>query len=337
MPMPLRQLVRFGIVGLVNTGFAYAIFAMLLAFRIHYLAATLIGGLAGMFLGFQLSGRYVFGGRHRGHFLKFIIVFLLMYLVNVSIQRVLHPFVNQYLSGALATASCFFLSFALNRTFVFRADPLAAPKNYDQSYAQVQIQRSRSRLRRLIRKIYLNDILRYVTGPAIDFGCGAGDLLARLPNGSIGLEINPAAVDYCRWRNLNACLYDPDSDGYILSGLEAGVYTTMLFTHVIEHLDDPEHVIRIVLRACGRLGIQRVILTVPCARGFRFDSTHRTFVDETYLRDHGLGACEGYIISLKKYFPINWKWIGEYYTFHELRIILDREPLSPISTEGISH
>ena len=63
---------------------------------------------------------------------------------------------------------------------------------------------------------------------------------------------------------------------------------------------------------------------VPGARGFRFDRTHRTFVNRSYLEEHSLLACEGYSVSVIRYFPGNVEWIGRYYTFHELLFVYDR-------------
>lgn len=325
MAVPYGQLIRYGLIGVVNTTVAYAVFAILLAVGLHYALATLAGGVAGMILGFRLSGRFVFLNRDKSRFFHFAIVFVIIYIINVSIQKLLQPWVNPYVGGAIATALGFFLSFGLNRNFVFKAGTKEDPKSYDQNYAQVQIRRSRNPVRKFVRRIYLNDILQFVNGPSIDFGCGAGDLLALLPKGSIGLEINPAAVVHGRIRGLDVRLYDPASDEYDLKGYEAGGFRTLILTHVMEHFDDPEQIIRTLLKACRRLGISRIIITVPGARGFRFDPTHRTFIDENYLELRDLKACEDYRVSFMKYFPINQKWIGDYYVFHELRIIWDRE------------
>ena len=332
------QLFRFGLVGMVNTLLAYGVFALLLWAGAHYALATFLGGLAGMLLGFKLTGALVFGNRDSRRIYRFATVFLILYLANVGIQWLLHPMMNPYRGGALATLVCFLASFVLNRNFVFRREASSAPGGYGSSYAETQIRRSRSWLRRIVRYVYLGDILRHVRGPCIDFGCGAGDLLARLPPGSLGLEINPSAVEFCRSRHLDVSQYDPDSDHYELKDIPPGTYVNVLFTHVLEHMEDPQAVLRVVLRSCARLGIQRVILTLPCERGFRFDPTHRTFVDEKYLADNGLLDREGFTVSFMGYFPINQKWIGKFYTFHELRVILDyRESLNPSPTPIPEH
>ena len=326
MRPPLKQILRFGLAGMVNTAVAYAVFALLLFGDVHYAIATFLGGAAGMVVGYKLASSFVFNHDSDNRVLRFSLVFVWMYLLNVGIQRLLQPVANHYLSGALATALCFLVSFSLNRHFVFAQmlSPSKEDKVYEAGYAAVQIRRSRSILRRLVRSLYLNDILKYVSGPSVDFGCGAGDLLALLPVGSIGLEINPSAVEYCLTRGLSASVFDPREDGYNFYSIHPRVFDCMIFTHVLEHLDHPDKVLNRVFESCHRLGIRRIILTVPCERGFRFDSTHRTFVDDQYMQINGLYDQGFYYTVHRKYFPVNWKWLGKIYTFHELRIVFDR-------------
>lgn len=324
MDSHLRQLIRFGLVGLFNTAVAYGVFALLLRIGVHYALATLLGGVAGMLVGFNSTGRFVFKRTGNGRFLRFLLVFLAMFALNILIQRLLHPAVNRYLAGAAATVACFLVSYTLNRSFVFGARDQGASEAYDGDYARVQIQRSRNPLRRWVRSYYLRDIVRYTEGPSIDVGCGAGDLLARLPEGSMGLEVNAAAVEHCRNRGLCVESFDPVADGYRFESLPSGRFRTMIFTHVLEHLEDPAGVLYATFIACGRLGIDRVVLTLPCVRGFRFDPTHRTFVDLEYLNQNRLLEHPDFVPRVVKFFPLDWKWVGRYYTFHELRVVFEQ-------------
>ena len=59
---------------------------------------------------------------------------------------------------------------------------------FDERYASEQVRRSRHPLRRLIKHFNLDNVLRELAGSTIDIGCGAGQLLRRLPPGSIGLD-----------------------------------------------------------------------------------------------------------------------------------------------------
>lgn len=194
---------------------------------------------------------------------------------------------------------------------------------YGKDYALQQLRRSHQPLRRVIKYFYLNNILYEVRGPTIDFGCGAGQLLARLPAGSIGLEVNPYLVTELQKRGLNVLLYNPDTDQLSLSLLPQNHYKTLVIAHVLEHFADANLTLQTLLCSCSRLGIQRVILVLPGAKGFRFDKTHKTFIDRRYLEKQRLLCYEGYTVSKISYFPFNIECLGNYFTFHELMVIYD--------------
>jgi|GEM_PF-566367 len=194
---------------------------------------------------------------------------------------------------------------------------------FDRQYAARQLHRSRNILRRSIKYFYINNILRDVRGPTIDFGCGAGQLLSRLPAGSVGLELNPALVAALLSTGLNArqCFFD---ENFLFSDFLAGHYKTFVMSHVLEHFDGAENILRKILRSCQRLEIERVIVVLPCALGYRSDPTHKTFVNRHYLDQHELFACEGYTIKETSYFPINVESAGNYFIFNELKLFYIR-------------
>jgi SAM-dependent methyltransferase len=191
-------------------------------------------------------------------------------------------------------------------------------------YATEQLRRSRHPLRRLIKGFYVRNILRDVTGSSIDFGCGAGQLLARLPAGSIGLDINPFLVESLRRTGLNVSHYDAERDGFLLAELSENRYSTFIMAHVLEHFTDAALILRTLLRSCRRLAIQRFILVLPGWKGFLSDDTHKTFVDRRYLQREGLLSCEGYALTRIRYFPIDHEAMGRYFVFHELIAVFDR-------------
>lgn len=195
---------------------------------------------------------------------------------------------------------------------------------YDEAYAARQLSRSRSPLRRLIKGFYLRDVLSDIHGPTIDFGCGAGQLLNRLPAGSLGLEVNPSLVAQLKLQGLNVQRYDPGQDLLCFTELASDQYQTFVMSHVLEHFDDAAGGLRKILSACRRLHITRVVIVVPGEKGYAFDDTHRSFVNRDYLKHHNLLNCEGYSVTKMRYFPINLKVIGKFFTFHELKLIYDK-------------
>ena len=108
---------------------------------------------------------------------------------------------------------------------------------FDAVYLERQVKRSG--LRRLVRQFYLRRHRRLCSGPTLDFGCGAGDLLAMLPQGSAGFEINPHAVAHARARGLDIVSLGSDADAPDLPGIAPGRFETLFCGHVLEHLDDP--------------------------------------------------------------------------------------------------
>ncbi|WP_426103637.1 GtrA family protein [Massilia sp. TSP1-1-2] len=122
------RLVRFSMVGFLNTLASYAVFALFIRMGCHYTIATLAAYTVGMLMGFKLHGAYVFDhpGDHR--FLRFTLISLALFACSLGIQALARTIVNDYLAGAIAAAITIPVSFLLNRAFVFHAP---APPDQD--------------------------------------------------------------------------------------------------------------------------------------------------------------------------------------------------------------
>ena len=118
---------------------------------------------------------------------------------------------------------------------------------------------NRSSFRKKIRSFYLQDIKKYCIGKTIDFGCGVGELLKMLPEGSVGFEVNKVVVDFCKKNGLNVNLYVPESDNYNFNMIEPGRYETFTMNHVLEHLENSFEVMNRIFESCNRLGIKRIV------------------------------------------------------------------------------
>jgi hypothetical protein len=77
-------------------------------------------------------------------------------------------------------------------------------------------------------------------------------------------------------------------------------------------------------RACARLGVTTVVAVVSGAKGYAYDSTHKTFV--TQARQNGLSECEGFVLDKAEYFPIDAEAVGNWFVFHELHLVYRRKP-----------
>jgi len=199
-----------------------------------------------------------------------------------------------------------------------------AAQEFGQEYATEQLRRSRHPLRRLLKGFYLRHLLSNVHGPCIDFGCGAGQLLARLPPGSVGLEVNPHLLHALRAAGMQVREARADIHDFKLTGFPRDTYRTLVIAHVLEHLPDPAAALRILLAACRKLGVGRVIVVVPGAKGYAADRTHKTLIDRAWLEAQVPVQDEGFVRRPPTYFPGRWEWIGRYFVFHEMHVVFDR-------------
>ena len=197
-----------------------------------------------------------------------------------------------------------------------------AEEIYSQDYFEYL--NNRSAIRRKVRTIYLNDIKKYCIGKTIDFGCGVGELLKILPAGSIGFEVNKVVVDFCEKNGLNVDLYVPETDNYDFKMIEAGKYETFTMNHVLEHLENSYLAITKIFQSCARLGIKRIVFTVPGHKGYKSDKTHETFINIDYLKSTGICENEFYQLRKNKYFPVNSETFSKYFTHNELRLVFDK-------------
>ena len=191
---------------------------------------------------------------------------------------------------------------------------------YSEKYKNYQL--NRSWLRKVIRKIYLSHTSKFVIGKAVDFGCGVGELLDFLPDGSIGLEINRHAVEYCQENNKNVEFYNL-TDAYMFHNLERGQYNTFIINHVLEHIEDADQALKLIAKNISDMGIRRIILVVPGKKGFLYDKSHITYIDDRYITKKKLSNISGFKITTLRWFPINWKFIEKYFTHHEMMVIYD--------------
>lgn len=93
----------------------------------------------------------------------------------------------------------------------------------------------------------------------LDVGCGEGAGLEYLQRASgvkgRGIDISPVAIEMARARGLDVAIADITKPGFAIDG----VYDTVLISEVLEHLPEPERVIRLVSAHVTK----RLILTFP--------------------------------------------------------------------------
>ena len=81
------QLLRFLVVGGLNTVFGYSLFAAFTYFGMPYPAAIGLATVGGVLFNFQSIGRLVFNGAPRSRFWRFVGVYIVIYLLNLLANR----------------------------------------------------------------------------------------------------------------------------------------------------------------------------------------------------------------------------------------------------------
>lgn len=114
------QLIRFLVVGGLNTVFGYSLFAVFTFIGLTYPVAIGLATIGGVLFNFQSIGRLVFDGAPRSRFWRFVGVYCVIYLVNLGGVRLLLSLgANVYVANAITLVPLSLLAFILNRRFVF--------------------------------------------------------------------------------------------------------------------------------------------------------------------------------------------------------------------------
>jgi putative flippase GtrA len=125
-----RQFVRFVMVGVVNTGFSYAVYAVLLYLGLPYALANLGATLLGILFSFGTHGRLVFGNHDLRLFVRFAACWLVIYAFNVGlIAGFIRLGLDAYVAGALALVPVVIASFLVQKFLVFGGTAAATVSN----------------------------------------------------------------------------------------------------------------------------------------------------------------------------------------------------------------
>lgn len=115
------QQVRFVAVGLLNTGFSYAVYAMFLFAGFGFKSANLAALVLGILFSFRTQGALVFRNNDGRLFLRFVAGWTVIYLLTISaIGLFVELGANAYLAGFMALPVSTVLSYLVQKHFVFR-------------------------------------------------------------------------------------------------------------------------------------------------------------------------------------------------------------------------
>ncbi len=117
------QFVRFLAVGILNAAFGYSCFWLLWKAGLDYKLALLCANIAGVLFNFKSTGRLVFNSVDNRRIVRFLIVYAIVYGVNVlMVKAMISTGFKVSLAAALAVPPLAVLGFVLNRAFVFHRD-----------------------------------------------------------------------------------------------------------------------------------------------------------------------------------------------------------------------
>jgi putative flippase GtrA len=117
----LPQFIRFVAVGVLNTGFSYAVFAALVWAGMPASIALLLSTIMGIVFNFFTTGRLVFNNRDMRRLWRFLAAYGVVYLINLGLLSFLRSW---GLPAVPAQGLCLLamvpVSFVLQKLFVFR-------------------------------------------------------------------------------------------------------------------------------------------------------------------------------------------------------------------------
>ena len=115
-------ILRFLVVGGINTAFGYGVFALFILIGLHYVWAALLGQICGVLFNFKTTGTIVFHNKNNWLLFRFFGVYLITYLLNIGLLKVFDMFgVGSLVAGAIILLPMAAVSFLLMRKFVFKS------------------------------------------------------------------------------------------------------------------------------------------------------------------------------------------------------------------------
>ncbi len=121
-----HQFIRFLLVGCLNTGFSYGLYAVFLWCGLHFVLANGLAFVISILFSFRTQGTLVFRNPEPRLLWRFAMAWFLIYLFNIGlIALLMRNDLNAYVSGAVALVPVTLLSYLIQKFAVFgkRARP----------------------------------------------------------------------------------------------------------------------------------------------------------------------------------------------------------------------
>jgi 2-polyprenyl-3-methyl-5-hydroxy-6-metoxy-1,4-benzoquinol methylase len=150
---------------------------------------------------------------------------------------------------------------------------------------------------------YRWNLRRLKPGRTLDVGCGIGRNLAHLSGQGIGVDPNPACV---------AAAVAAGYEAFAPEDLPVGEFDSLLFAHVLEHVEEPAGLVSQYLSRLKHGG--RLILITPQEAGYGSDETHVRFLGFAELG--AIVQASGLTVERAYSFPFP-RWAGRFFKYNE--------------------
>jgi len=114
----MREIFRFLAVGVANSLFGVGVYWLLLYVGLRYQWAAALSLVVGIIFSFNSHRSLVF--KARGGFVRYVLVWLFVYIVNIALITLIRKYVGDYIAGIVLIPVNAFLAFVLMKRFVFR-------------------------------------------------------------------------------------------------------------------------------------------------------------------------------------------------------------------------
>jgi putative flippase GtrA len=118
LPRETSMLLRFLVVGIVNTGFGISVYWLLLYAGFLYQWASLLSLLLGIIFSFNTHKLAVF--KTGGFFFRYVMIWIAIYFIHIKLISMIRDDIGDYFAGIAVLPVNLVLSFMLMKHFVFR-------------------------------------------------------------------------------------------------------------------------------------------------------------------------------------------------------------------------
>ncbi|KTD36424.1 O antigen biosynthesis protein [Legionella nautarum] len=116
-----EELIRYILVGILNTLFSYLWYAFFITIGLRYPVALLFSTVLGVLFNFKTFGKLVFKNSNNQLIFKFIGVYTFLYFFNITLIGFLKQIsTDLYLTGFISIIFSAGLGFILNKHLVFK-------------------------------------------------------------------------------------------------------------------------------------------------------------------------------------------------------------------------